>query len=110
VPSGPGADNRPDRPEIRPEYPPFGEDPMINHNVRVYRSEENLPRQDQLAWKMAEVATDPVAVEPAVEEMIINRIIDNASVALASLNRGPIISARAQALTHGPTPGGQGSG
>ncbi|MGM7667575.1 MmgE/PrpD family protein [Microbacterium sp. A93] len=83
---------------------------MINHDVRVYRSEENLPRQDQLAWKMAEVATDPVAVEPAVEEMIINRIIDNASVALASLNRGPIISARAQALTHGPTPGGQGSG
>ncbi|MEV4901487.1 MmgE/PrpD family protein [Citricoccus sp. NPDC055426] len=83
---------------------------MINHDVRVYRSEENLPRQDQLAWKMAEVATDPVAVEPAVEEMVINRIIDNASVALASLNRGPIVSARAQALTHGPTPGGQGAG
>jgi 2-methylcitrate dehydratase len=82
---------------------------MINHDVRVYRSEENLDRHDQLAWKMAEVATDPVAIEPAVEEMVINRIIDNASVAIASLNRGPIISARAQALTHGATTGGQGA-
>ncbi|NUL49380.1 MmgE/PrpD family protein [Cellulosimicrobium funkei] len=82
---------------------------MINHDVRVYRSEENLDRRDQLAWKMAEVATDPVAIDPEVEEMVINRIIDNASVAIASLNRGPIISARAQALTHEATTGGGGA-
>ncbi|REE03412.1 MmgE/PrpD family protein [Citricoccus nitrophenolicus] len=82
---------------------------MINHDVRVYRSEENLQRQDQLAWKMAEVATDTVAIDPEVEEMVINRIIDNASVAIASLNRGPIVAARAQALTHAPTSGGQGA-
>jgi 2-methylcitrate dehydratase len=72
----------------------------VNHHVRVYRSEENLAREDQLATKIASVAADPVEVEKDVEEMIINRIIDNASVAIASLNRGPIISARAQALTH----------
>ncbi|QCU77795.1 MmgE/PrpD family protein [Citricoccus sp. SGAir0253] len=82
---------------------------MITHDVRVYRSEENLPRQEQLAWRMAEVATDPVAVEPEVEEMVINRIIDNASVAVASLNRGPIIAARAQALAHAPSRGGAGA-
>ncbi|MEO9248806.1 MmgE/PrpD family protein [Citricoccus nitrophenolicus] len=82
---------------------------MINHDVRVYRSEENLDRKDQLAWKMAEVATDPVAIDPEVEEMVINRIIDNASVAIASLNRGPIVSARAQALTHEATAGGRGA-
>lgn len=41
--------------------------------------------------------------------MVINRIIDNASVAIASLNRAPIVAARAQALTHGPTTGGKGS-
>ncbi len=82
---------------------------MINHDVRVYRSEENLDRKDQLAWKMAEVATDPVAVEPEVEEMVINRIIDNASVAIASLNRGPIVAARAQALSHAPSRGGAGA-
>ena len=41
--------------------------------------------------------------------MVINRIIDNASVAIASLNRAPIVAARAQALTHGPTTGGKGA-
>ncbi|WP_237202446.1 MmgE/PrpD family protein [Rothia endophytica] len=82
----------------------------VNHKVRVYRSEENLPRKEQLAYKMAQVATDPVEVLPEVEEMVINRVIDNASVAIASLNRGPIISARDQALTHAAGPGGSGAG
>ena len=43
------------------------------------------PREDQLAWKIAEVAADPVPVEPTSIEMIGNRIIDNAAVAAASL-------------------------
>ena len=59
------------------------------HHVRVYKSEENLPREDQLAHKIAVVAADPVAVTDDVTEMVINRIIDNASVAVASLNRAP---------------------
>ena len=79
------------------------------HHVRVYKSEENLPREDQLAYKIAEVAADPVAVSDEVTEMVINRVIDNASVAIASLNRAPIVAARAQALTHGPTTGGKGA-
>ena len=32
--------------------------------------------------------------------MVINRIIDNASVAIASLNRKPVISSREMALAH----------
>ena len=32
--------------------------------------------------------------------MVINRIIDNASVAIASLNRRPVISSREMALKH----------
>ena len=32
--------------------------------------------------------------------MVINRIIDNASVAIASFNRKPVISAREMALAH----------
>ena len=32
--------------------------------------------------------------------MVINRIIDNASVAIASFNRSPVISAREMALAH----------
>jgi 2-methylcitrate dehydratase len=37
--------------------------------------------------------------------MIINRVIDNAAVAVASINRHPVVSARAQALAHA-RPGG----
>ncbi len=72
----------------------------VIHHVRVHRSEENLAREDQLAHKIAEVAADPVDVDADVVEMIINRVIDNASVAAASLTRGPVTAARAQALDH----------
>lgn len=82
---------------------------MINHEVRVHPSAENLSHEDQLAYKIAKVAADDVAVTDEVKEMIINRIIDNASVAVASLNRAPIISARSQATTHAPSTNGSGA-
>ncbi|MBN9538373.1 MAG: MmgE/PrpD family protein [Alphaproteobacteria bacterium] len=78
---------------------------MKLHKVRTYKSAEPLPREQQLAWKLAEVAADPVPVPPDVIEMIGNRIIDNAAVAAASLNRAPIVNARAQALAHPAKPG-----
>lgn len=78
---------------------------MITHDLRTYKSAEHLPRADQLAWKIAEVAADPVAVLPEVAEMIVNRIIDNAAVAAASVARRPVASARAQALCHPMQPG-----
>ena len=81
----------------------------ITHHVRVHRSDENLERSDQLAWKIAEVAADQVEVEQDVVDMIINRIIDNASVAAASLTRGPINAARAQAFSHPVSTGGVGA-
>ncbi len=71
---------------------------MIVHDVRVHPSKSGLKREDQLAWKIAGVAADKVAVPKDVSEMIINRIIDNASVAIASANRRPIVSARDMAL------------
>jgi 2-methylcitrate dehydratase len=73
---------------------------MKSHNVRVHPEADRLAREDQLAWKIAAVAADPVAIEPDVTDMIINRVIDNAAVAVASINRGPVVSARAQALAH----------
>jgi 2-methylcitrate dehydratase len=75
------------------------------HRVRSYKSAESLPREQQLAWKIAEVAVDPAPVAADVVEMIGNRIIDNAAVAAASLNRPPIVSARAQARAHPGKPG-----
>ncbi|MGF3056218.1 MmgE/PrpD family protein [Microbacterium sp. YY-01] len=81
----------------------------INHHVRVYRSEENLPREEQLAWRIAEVATDPVEVDADVIDMIINRVIDNAAVAAASLTRRPVSAARQQALDHPASVNGKGA-
>ncbi|MBN8937197.1 MAG: MmgE/PrpD family protein [Rhizobiales bacterium] len=78
---------------------------MKLHSVRTHKSAENLPRAGQLAWKIAEVAADPVQVEAEVVEMIGNRVIDNASVAAASLARRPVASARAQAEAHPFKPG-----
>lgn len=73
---------------------------MITHDVHAHPSKNELKRENQLAWKIAEVAADSVEVDAEATDMIINRIIDNASVGIASLNRGPIKSARAMANTH----------
>jgi 2-methylcitrate dehydratase len=82
---------------------------MDQHEVRVHRSEENLAREGQLAWKIAEVATDPVEVTPEATEMVINRMIDNAAVSTASLLRDPVIAARSQALSQPVSTGGVGA-
>ncbi|MEU6190435.1 2-methylcitrate dehydratase PrpD [Nocardia sp. NPDC047038] len=78
---------------------------MKNHLVRTRRSAEHFPREEHLAWRIAEVAADPVGVAPETEEMIVNRIIDNAAVAAASVTRRPVANARAQALAHPYQPG-----
>ncbi|MDX6752338.1 MmgE/PrpD family protein [Geminicoccaceae bacterium 1502E] len=78
---------------------------MRLHSVRTYRSSEQLPREEQLAWKIAAVASEAVPVDDEVASMIGNRIIDNAAVAAASLARRPVASARAQAVAHPFRPG-----
>jgi len=78
---------------------------MQIHEVRVHRSDENLAREGQLAWKIAQVASEQVEVTPEVTDMVINRIIDNAAVATASLTRAPVVAARAQAEAHAYSPG-----
>ena len=81
----------------------------VTHHLRVHRSDEHLERSGQLAWRIAEVAADPVEVEPDVVDMIINRVIDNAAVAAASLTRAPVSAARQQALDHAVSVSGKGS-
>ena len=78
---------------------------MITYDVSVHPSKEDLKREDQLAWKIAGVAADKVAVDKDVVAMIVNRIIDNASVAIAASNRRPVVSARDMALAR-PHKGG----
>ncbi len=73
---------------------------MRNIKVTVYKSSAKLKKEDQLAWKIAEVASDNAPLNEDAIDMVINRIIDNASVAIASLKRQPVVSAREMALAH----------
>ncbi len=70
------------------------------HAIRTRRSSEYFPRREHLAAKIAEVAADPVAVEPEIAEMIANRIIDDAAVSAAAVLDRPVAVARQQALAH----------
>ncbi len=76
------------------------------HLVTVHPSKQNAPRESELAWKIAQVAADPVPVDDDVADMVVNRVIDNASVAMASVARGPVTTARDQAVAH-PAAGGR---
>src|ERR1700681_2091265 len=78
---------------------------MQIHHVKVHPSKARLPREEQLAWKLASVAADMVPVQPDVTEQMINRVIDDAAVAIAAINRGPVVAAREMALGH-PRPAG----
>ncbi len=73
---------------------------MRNIKVKVYPSAAKLKKKQQLAWKIAEIASDKSKLNDDAIDMVINRIIDNASVAIASFNRKPVISARTMALSH----------
>ncbi len=73
---------------------------MIIHRVKVFPSKAKLPKKNQLAWKIAEIASDNAKLNKHSIEMVINRIIDNAAVAIASLNRKPVISSREMAMAH----------
>ncbi len=74
---------------------------MKKHTVKVYPSKVHLPREEQLAWKLAKMVTDyKPEISLEVSDMVINRLLDNAAVAVASVNRTPVINARAQAMAH----------
>ena len=78
---------------------------MKIHTVKTQKAAGGLPREEELAWKIAAAAADDVPVEADVAEMIGNRIIDDTAVAVASLARRPVVNARAQAVAHPMRPG-----
>ena len=57
---------------------------MKNIKVKVHSSLSNLRKEDQLAWQIAEISTDKSKPSGDAIDMVINRLIDNASVAIAS--------------------------
>ena len=78
---------------------------MLVHTVRTRRSSDDFPRGEHLAAKIADVAADPVPVEPETAEMVADRVIDNAAVSAAAVLRRPVTVARQQALAHRALPG-----
>jgi 2-methylcitrate dehydratase len=78
---------------------------MLN-DVHVHSPADPVAREDELARRLARVAVDPVPVDDDVAEMVVNRVIDNAAVAAASLRRAPVVAARAQAAARAQGPSG----
>ena len=60
---------------------------MKSHLVKVHPEKDLLKKEEQLAWKMAQLAEHRAELDSNAVEMVINRIIDNAAVAVASWNR-----------------------
>ncbi len=78
---------------------------MKVHDVRVHPPLPWMEKTEQLAWKIAEVASEPAPVDDAATAMAVNRIIDNAGVSVAAVNRDPVKNTRSQALAHPRRPG-----
>lgn len=66
--------------------------------VRVCRPEARPPREEQLAWRLAELAAGTRPVDKGAADLASWRLIDNVAVAIAALDRAPVAAARAQAL------------
>ena len=72
---------------------------MPEYEVRVFPSTATPPREAQLAWRLASLAADrTAAIDDSAAEMVANRFLDNAAVAIAALDRDPVRAAYAQAL------------
>ncbi|MFW0777916.1 MAG: MmgE/PrpD family protein [Rickettsiales bacterium] len=73
---------------------------MIIHTVCAEKKSGELAKEEQLAWKLAEIAFNAkdIELDADVKDMVKNRLIDNAAIALAALNELPIQVARAKAL------------
>lgn len=78
---------------------------MKSFNVKTHPSTAKLPKEKQLAWALAALAAANTTIDSQAGEMVGNRVIDNTAVALAAINRRPVVAARHQALAH-PRNGG----
>lgn len=78
---------------------------MKRYQVRIEDPGKPLPREKQLAWRLAELASAPAPMDGPACGMVANRIIDNAGVALAALSSPSVQTALVQARVY-PRAGG----
>lgn len=74
---------------------------MKTHIVKADTKKQECPREQQLAWKLAKLAVDTkdADLDADVIDMVKNRIIDNAAIALAAVNEHAVVVARDSALS-----------
>lgn len=77
----------------------------LSFTVRPCRPEARPAPQDQLAWHLAELAAGDRPLDMEAAALAGCRLIDNAAIAIAALERAPVAAARAQALCF-PNAGG----
>ncbi len=59
---------------------------MRNIKVKVHPSSTNLKKKDQIAWQIAEIATEKSKPSGDAIDMVIKRIIDKESFAITSFS------------------------
>ncbi|MGI3131663.1 MmgE/PrpD family protein [Halopseudomonas pachastrellae] len=72
--------------------------PSVIHSVSAEKQSGELAREDQLAWRLAELGTKAQAqpLDAQSVEMAKNRIIDNAAIALGAANEHAVVVARGE--------------
>lgn len=71
---------------------------MQNSQIQIQKPGEKISKENQLAWRIAIMASENWSLTNDITEMVGNRMIDNAGVAIAALNREAVQIARAQAM------------
>ena len=71
---------------------------MKNFTINIQKPGQHIIKEDQLAFRIAKMASEEWNLSNEIIEMVGNRIIDNAGVAVAALNREAVKIARAQAM------------
>ena len=73
---------------------------MISNKIIIPSPGERIEKKKQLAWLLASMAAQSWNSNESIDAMVGNRLIDNAGVAIAAINRAPVCVARSQAMFH----------
>ncbi len=73
---------------------------MISSKIIIPSPGKRIEKKNQLAWILASMASQNWKSNNLINEMVGNRLIDNAGVAIAAINRDPVCVARSQAMFH----------
>ena len=73
---------------------------MLFNKIIIPSPGKRIEKKKQLAWLLASMAAQPWDSNQSINEMVGNRLIDNAGVAIAAINRDPVCVARSQAMFH----------